>query len=82
MINLYKYRSNGRMGYGATGSNSRPVMLSPGLKDPLCGWDWLLSRDHPENIYQVELVAHGCRHSFTLKDPRQMKEVCRAAFKA
>lgn len=42
------------------------LIFSPGIKEPICGWDWLLKREHPPVNYEFTIIAHGCKHTIRL----------------
>lgn len=46
-IRINRVVNEGRYGI-SRGNGSGNMMLGPGIHDPLCGWDWLLSREHPQ----------------------------------
>ena len=39
------------------------TIFSPGIFEPLCGWDWVLNREHPQVTYEMTLIAWGCKHT-------------------
>jgi hypothetical protein len=60
-------------------------MFGAGITDPLCGWDWLLDREHPEVELSFSLSIGGARFSATLnpeaKNKNIVKELSRAMAK-
>jgi len=64
------------------------ISLNVGLDEPICGWDWLLSHEHPIIENHIEIIAHNCKHNIHLcNNPsvdygRIMKDICSTAFKA
>jgi hypothetical protein len=50
--------------------------LSPGIREPLCGWQWFEEHknDPPPEIH-IELVAPGVRHTMTVKKPKTVDEI-------
>lgn len=72
-------RANSAGGNGA-------LVFSPGIYDPLCGWDWLLGRPHPQEECHFEITAHGCHFSATVNPDAHkgkiVQEISRAALAA
>lgn len=62
---------NGRYGI-SRGNGSGDCLFSPGIADPLPGWDWLLGREHPEVEVKFTLDMGGARFSATMK-PKDYK---------
>lgn len=62
------------------------TIFSACITEPICGWDWLLNRNHPLVEYRISIEAWGCKHSIHLCDNpdmdqgRIMKDVCKTAF--
>jgi len=62
-------------------------LFSAGITEPICGWDWLLTHEHPIIENRIEIIAHNCKHNIHLCDNpnidygRIMKEICQIAFK-
>ena len=58
--------------------------LSAGIEEPICGWDWLIGRDHPLVEYSFTLTAWGCTHNLTINPDAHkgqiVKECCKVAF--
>jgi hypothetical protein len=70
--------------YGISRGNGHGVyFLSPGIADPLCGWDWLLGRQHPEVENIIEVTAYGCHFKASINPEAHkgniVKEWARAA---
>jgi hypothetical protein len=82
MIKLAQVQNGERCGI-TRGNGSGSYLLSPGIKDPLCGWSWLLGREHPENDFTIELITPGSRVKATLNPEAHqgniVKEWARAA---
>lgn len=62
------------------------IILSPGITEPIPGWSWIESRQHPIPIYKMEITAWGCHHTIILCNTSNgksnlVKDVCRVAFK-
>lgn len=56
----------------------RDIELSPGIRQPLCGWEWYTQHraDFPNGIPLVfEISRTGSKHTVTVKDERSMREV-------
>lgn len=50
----------------------------PNAMQPLCGMEWLKTREHIVPINKVELYfGNGYRQTFTLKKPELIKEIVR-----
>ena len=80
-IRLSRVYSKGR--YGISRGNGS-YLLSPGIADPLPGWDWLLNRDHPLVELQMSIEGPGYRNTFRIdannaNSDKIVKEVCSAA---
>lgn len=79
--NNYFTRSDGT--YSAFDKYADTV-LSAGIEEPVCGWDWLIGRDHPLVEYGFELIAWGCKHTLTVNPDAHkgqiVKECCKVAF--
>ena len=45
--------------------------------EPICGWDWIKSREHIMPDYHFEFKAYGVSHKITLRQPgaRILKEI-------
>lgn len=57
--------------------------FSPGITEPLCGWDWIEGRTHPMADYRITITAWGITHKIAIAsdDPRLLKEVFAIALK-
>jgi len=57
--------------------------FSPGVVEPICGWEWIEGRVHPKGDNTIYIIAWGCRSTatFTDNDPKRMKDYCAAALK-
>ena len=59
--------------------------FSAGVTEPLCGWDWLLEREHPQVSYQIFIEAWGCKHAIVFNPDAHkgkiIQQVCSAALK-
>lgn len=82
-IRISRVVNDGRYGI-SRGNGSGNMMLGPGIADPLCGWDWLLNRAHPQVELSFSLNMGGSRFSATLKPGQTnahiVKDLSRAAF--
>jgi len=73
-ITLYQIVNGGKHSnrYGITKEdnalyyNGNDMLFSPGIKEPICGWDWLLNREHPPVNYEITINAFGCKHTILL----------------
>ena len=51
-------------------------ILSPGIHEPLCGWQWFEQhKNDPAPEMHIELIAPGERHTMTIKRPQDIKEI-------
>lgn len=70
--------------YGTCPNNGN-LLLSPGIVEPICGWDWLLKREHPQVDYQITIQAWGCKSTIRLNPNADkgniVKNVCTIALK-
>jgi hypothetical protein len=73
--------------YGVTrGNGNGKLLFSAGITDPLCGWEWLLNRDHPLVELEMSVSGPGYSNSFRI-NPRNpdsekiVKEVCSVALR-
>jgi len=61
----------------------RDLQLHAGIDRPLCGWDWLLGRDHPEADLTIRLTGPGFRTSThiapTPAGDKALRQVCKYA---
>lgn len=73
---------NGRCGI-SRGNGNGNTLFSPGTADPLCGWDWLLNREHPQVEVKFTLVMGKARFSATVNPDAHkgniIREIARAA---
>jgi hypothetical protein len=84
-VRLRIIKTGSRWGIARSG-NGNSFMLSPGVCDPLCGWDWLLDREHPLEECRIEINAWGCRFSATVNPDAHkgkiVQEISRVALSA
>jgi len=87
--------TTGGFGYGITrnplASNNhrdndhQDLIFNPGIVDPICGWDWLLNREHPVCEFKIMIEAWGCRHTVRLNPDAHkgkiIQQVSQAALK-
>ena len=82
-VYLTKVGRDGRVGIARAGGMGAHVSwLSPGITDPLPGWEWLTGREHPEVELSFEIIRDGARFSASLKPgarPGLAAELARAA---
>ena len=66
-------------GYSPNGEPEYIVVLNPGIKDVLCGWEWLDKHCASMVDYQpkVEMAIGGVRYNMTIKQPTIIKDVMR-----
>jgi len=96
-VRIWQYHRNGNCGitnhkdynpYRITRNDIAVLPFHAGIEEPICGWDWILSHEHPIIENHIEILAHNCKHTITLCDNpevdygRIMKDVCTIAFKA
>lgn len=89
-IRLYRHTKHDQVGFSKSDNTylDRKVdtIFSACITEPICGWDWLLNRNHPLVEYRISIEAWGCKHSIHLCDNpnidqgRIMKDVCKTAF--
>jgi len=82
-VRLSRVYKNGR--YGISRGNGS-YLFSPGIADPLPGWDWLLNRDHPQVELRMSIETPGSRNTFSVSpnnknSDRIVKEVCSEALR-
>jgi len=55
------------------------IILNPGIKNVLCGWDWLNEHCADMVDYQpkVEMAIGGVRYNMTIKQPAIIKDIMR-----
>lgn len=53
-------------GIARQGNGIDTTYFSPGIYEPICGWDWLLNREHPPVNYEFVIIAHGCKSTVSL----------------
>lgn len=88
-VRVGAYRENGHHGIYRLNSNdaygSDSMLFSPGIIEPICGWEWLESKEHPLVEYIIEITAWGVHYKITLlpntTKPNLMKDICRIALK-
>lgn len=73
-IRISRVIDHGRYGI-SRGNGTGSMMLGPGINDPLCGWDWLLDRDHPEVELSFSISMGGSRFSATLNPDAKNKNI-------
>jgi len=78
MYKMSRVCINGRVGISRDGCAH--LLLSPGIADPLPGWDWLLGRSHPDNDLSFSVVIGGARVSGTA--PSASSRIIRDALKS
>jgi hypothetical protein len=66
-------------GYSPNGEPEYIVVLNPGIKDVLCGWEWVDKHCAAMVDYQpkVEMQIGGVRYNMTIKQPAIIKDVMR-----
>lgn len=42
------------------------LAFSAGIDAPICGWEWLLNREHPPVNYEMTVTAFNCKHTIML----------------
>lgn len=72
-IRISRVVNDGR--YGISRGNGSSMMLSPGIVDPLCGWAWLLGREHPQVELSFSISMGGSRFSATLNPNAKNKNI-------
>lgn len=82
-IRLNRIYSKGR--YGISRGNGN-LLFSPGIADPLPGWDWILEREHPLFELQMSITGPGCRNTFSINPTNKnsdkiLKEICSVALR-
>ena len=79
------YSIHGNPTYLICGRTNDATLLSPGLTEPICSWDWLLSHEHPIAEYKITILAWNVRHHITLDgnngNANLMKDICKFALK-
>ncbi len=60
-IRLTRIYKDGR--YGISRGNGN-LLFSPGIADPLPGWDWVLNREHPLFELRMSIETPGYRNTF------------------
>jgi len=55
--------------------------LLSGIESPICGWEWIESRQHPIPQYKIEIIAWGVHHKIRLYDANRMKQVCQVTLR-
>lgn len=75
-IRVSRVVNDGRYGI-SRGNGSSNMMLGPGIHDPLCGWDWLLNREHPLEELRFSISMGGARFSATLNPDAKNKNIVR-----
>jgi len=66
--------------YSPNGEPCYQVILNPGIKNILCGWDWLNEHCADMVDYQpkVEMTMGGVRYNMTIKQPAIIKDIMKA----
>lgn len=54
------------------------IDFSPGVKEPLCGWQWVWQHQNDTVPYTFELVVPGATYKVTAKNERTLNEVIKA----
>ena len=62
---ITRINNNGRCGLSSSAGGE--LWLSPGLDSPICGWQWLECRKHPEVELQFDLSQDGVQFRATLR---------------
>lgn len=73
-IRVSQIVNNGRYGI-SRGNGSGNMMLGSGIADSLCGWDWLLNREHPQVELIFSISVGGARFSATLNPDAKNKNI-------
>jgi len=67
----------------SSGMNPRLYEFSPGVDEPLCGWEWIEGRLHPYPDYRITITAWGVTSHVVLcsDSPKLARELFAAALK-
>lgn len=67
-------------GYSPNGEPEYNIVLTPGINNILCGWDWLNKHVADMVDYQpkVEMTTGGVKYNMTIKQPAIIKDIMKA----
>ena len=56
------------------------IELSPGIKEPLCGYQWVWQHQHDLDGWTptVEFISPGYKQTMTVKDPAIFEDIIKA----
>jgi len=57
---------------------TKQLQFSPGIDEPLCGWEWLQNNTHPVPRVAVSFSSGGVRYHWNIKDCDILKDALTA----